>query len=211
MLEGSTSAYGVVTAKAWNGPEGETVCSNTVRVFYAADGVHYKQIYQRHREGDGLGVALVGWSKATTKLLFRLYEWPYDSDADTVNTAFVYDKVTAQVNEVPIAKAITKRFGSDCEFDQRVLGWEGADSVLVRVSKAPLTEHHDQVFCVQKPQAFVFNLTDNTLRQRVRRNKERNHPVTMSNPDPRRLPHGILHDNACYRHLSLDPAKCFHA
>lgn len=156
--EKAGDAYAEVTATASTAPDSVHICSNTVRLFHASDAKDYKVIFQDHRSGGGLGIAILGWSKTGTELLFQISGWPYESDAYVERRALLFDSSSQRIRPVPVVVAFRKMFGSNCEFDERVLGWHGENALLVRISKTPLTESYDQKFCVEKPTDYVFDL-----------------------------------------------------
>lgn len=151
-------AYGDTTAEAATDTEHAHLCSNRVRLFYSQDGHNYKRVYETRRERNGVGIRLLGWSEDGEKLLIQLEEYPYDSDAMTVRTALVFEPASEQVKDLHLVQALQRVFGKECEFDQTVMGWKSLDSILVRITRTPHTDHYKQVFCVSSPTLYTFSL-----------------------------------------------------
>ena len=139
------------------------LCGNRVRLYYSNDGRDYKVVYEDHRDMDGLGISILGWSKKGDELLFQTTEWPYESDFYTLNRAFLYHPKSRMVQDLHVADAVARVFGPDCEFDEAVVGWHSDESLLVRVTKTPFADSYDQVFCVQKPTRFLFGLEKRSM------------------------------------------------
>ncbi|HEU5401294.1 MAG TPA: hypothetical protein VFU86_08055 [Terriglobales bacterium] len=156
--EKAGDAYAETSATATTAPDNVQICSNTVRLFYASDTKDYKVVVQDHRTSSGLGIAILGWSKAGTELLFQINGWPYERDAYVERRAFLFESSSQRIRPVPVVVAFRKLFGSNCEFDERVLGWHGENALVVRISKTPLNESYDQKFCEEKPTDYVFDL-----------------------------------------------------
>lgn len=134
-------------------------CTNTARLFYSATGNDPKVVWNGHQDWNGLGITVFGWSQTGTLLLFQTRTWPYDSDADEVHRGLVFDSATGKVRDLKLASAFTALFGSKCEFEQNVLGWESDRTIKVRISRTPLTDHYEQVFCVKAPVDYTFDLS----------------------------------------------------
>jgi hypothetical protein len=153
--------YAEVSAKAIT--EGDVRnCSNTARLFYSATGNSPKVVWSGHQELNGLGITIFGWSQSGTLLLFQTRTWPYDSDADEVRRGLVFDSAAGKVRDLNVASVFTALFGSKCEFAQNVLGWESDHSIKVRISRTPLTDHYEQVFCLKVPFDYTFDLSTRT-------------------------------------------------
>jgi hypothetical protein len=140
-----------VTAKA--------IAGGDVRLLYSADGNAPKMVWSAHQDLNGLGITIFGWSQNGTLLLFQTRTWPYDSDADEVRRGLVFNSATGKVRDLKLASVFTALFGSKCEFEQNVLGWESDHTIKVRVSRTPLTDHYEQVFCVKAPVDYTFDLS----------------------------------------------------
>lgn len=134
------------------------MCSNTVQLFYSSNSKEYKLVFQDHRDGDGLGITILGWSKAGTELLFQTDRWPNQTEGNIERKSFLFDSSSGRVRNIPVDTAFVHLFGKNCEFDERILGWHGENALLVRISKTPLDESYDQKFCVQNPTDYVFDL-----------------------------------------------------
>ena len=154
-------AYAEVSAKAITDAEARN-CSNTVRLFYSANGKDYRVVWRGNQDFNGLGITIFGWSHNGTLLLFQTRTWPYDSDADEVRRELVFESATGKVHDLKLSSVFTALFGSKCEFIQTVLGWESDHSITVRISRTPLTDHYEQVFCVKSPSDYTFNLSTST-------------------------------------------------
>jgi hypothetical protein len=154
-------AYAEVSAKAITDGDVRN-CSNTARLFYSASGSDPKLIWRGHRDSNGLGITIFGWSPTGTLLLFEAHTWPYESDADEVRRGLVFDSATGKVRDLRLESAFTALFGSKCEFMQTVLGWDSDQSIKVRISRTPGTDHYKQVFCVKTPAGYTFDLTSGT-------------------------------------------------
>jgi len=154
-------AYAEVSAKAITDGDVRN-CSNTARLFYSASGNDPKVVWSGHQDLNGLGVTIFGWSQTGTLLLFQTRTWPYDSDADEVRRGLVFDSATGKVRDLKLTSVFTALVGSKCEFEQNVLGWESDRTIKVRISRTPLTDHYEQVFCVKAPVDYTFDLSTNT-------------------------------------------------
>jgi len=154
-------AYAEVSAKAVADGDVRN-CSNTVRLFYSASGTDPKVVWSGHQDFNGLGITVFGWSQTGTLLLFQTRTWPYDSDADEVRRGLVFDSATGKVRDLKLTSVFTAVFGSKCEFEHNVLGWESDRTIRVRISRTPLTDHYQQVFCVKEPVDYTFDLSTST-------------------------------------------------
>lgn len=154
-------AYAEVSARAITNAEARN-CSNSARLLYSTNGKDYRVVWLGHQDLNGLGITIFGWSQSGTLLLFQTRTWPYDSDADEVRRGLVFDSATGKVRDLKLASVFTAQFGSKCEFMHTVLGWESDHSINVRVSRTPLTDHYEQVFCVKAPVEYTFDLSTGT-------------------------------------------------
>jgi hypothetical protein len=154
-------AYAEVSAKAITDRDVRN-CSNSARLFYSATGNDPKLVWRAHQDLNGLGITIFGWSPSGKLLLFQTRTWPYDSDADEVRRGIVFDSATGKVRDLKLASVFSALFGSKCEFAQTVLGWESDQSIKVRISRTPLTDHYEQVFCVKVPVDYTFDLSTST-------------------------------------------------
>ena len=158
------SAYAEVTAEASTDSGQAQFCKNKVRFFYSKSGSDYKVVYEKAGLDDqGVGVRVLGWSRNGLQLLMELSVWGYDNDHDVVKSAMVFDSGSLQANELPLGDAFERVFGKDCEFDSSVVGWQGDDNVLIRVSKTSATTRYQQTFCVEKPTLYSFNLREGKI------------------------------------------------
>ena len=158
-------AYGEVTAEATVQPDQSRSCSNTVRLYYSSNGKNYRMVYENHRKLEGIGLVIFGWSNSEKQLLFQTREWQYDSDAEVVKTVLVFDNTTGEVRELHVGEALSGVLGSNCEFDEAVVGWQTDHSIVVRVSTTPPTSHDEQMPCVKKSARYVFDVRENTISQ----------------------------------------------
>lgn len=158
------AAYAEVTAEASMDSGQAQFCKNKVQLFYSPDGKNYKSVYEKAGLDDqGVGIRLLGWSHNGSLLLMELLVWGYDIDRDVVKSALLLDAGTLQVKELPLGDAFERVFGKDCEFDSSVIGWQGDDRVLIRVSKTSSTTRYQQTFCVDKPTIYSFNLHEGKI------------------------------------------------
>jgi hypothetical protein len=108
---------------------------------------------------------MIGWSPSGEKLLAEVNLWEYETDLGFDHVALIYDAHTGSANEVPaLNQALTRHFGSDCEFEQTVTGWRTNAQILVRVSRTPESEEYERHFCVKEPRKFIYDLKEETIR-----------------------------------------------
>ena len=146
-------AYGEVVVTAKDGD-----CNNTTTLFVAAGkDAEFKVVFKK--EGNGNGIRLVGWSPDGNKLLAEANSWAYFSDTGFEGLPLVYDAKTGTATEFKdLDKAVTKYFGSECDFEHSVRRWQSDAEILVRISQAPPSEEYEQHFCVKTPTLLIFDL-----------------------------------------------------
>lgn len=162
----SGSAYAEVVAEATTDAGGAEFCKNTAQLFYAKDGANYRPVFTKvGLEDQGVGMRVIGWSQNGTRLLAELSVWGYDRDTDVVRTGLMLDASTGQVRELPLDDAFEHVLGKDCEYESSLVGWQTNESILVRVTKTPPTNRYEQIFCVEKPTIYSFNLVDGKMQR----------------------------------------------
>lgn len=160
------SAYAEVVAQASSGLGSAEFCKNNVQLFYARDGENYTVVFQKAGlEDQGVGIRIIGWSHSGKQLLIEIGVWGYDSDADVLRSALLFDSSTLQMKELPLGEAFEKTLGKDCEFESSLVRWASDDAILVRVTRTPPTARYEQTFCVEKPTLYSFNPLTSRLTQ----------------------------------------------
>jgi hypothetical protein len=107
---------------------------------------------------------LVGWSPSGDKLLAEVILWKYETDLGYDHVAVIYDSSEGSAKEVrALDRALTRYFGTNCEFEAALQGWRTEEEVLTKISRTPESEEYEQHFCVKKPRTFVFNLRNKTV------------------------------------------------
>ena len=145
--------------------DGSCENSSTLYVAQAAEQP-FKIAYAEARSGsgDGNGIRLIGWSASGEKLLAEVNFWKYESDTGFWHAPLIYDASTGTALEIRgLDKALTRHFGSDCEFEPAVDGWNGNEKIVVRVSRPPEDESYDHRFCVTGPRLLVYDLQNETV------------------------------------------------
>lgn len=106
----------------------------------------------------------IGWSASGEKLLAEVNFWKYETDRGFWHVPVVYDASTGTTSEIRgLDKALTRHFGSDCEFEPAVAGWNGNEQITVKVSKSAEDESYKQHFCVTEPRLLVYDLQRKTV------------------------------------------------
>lgn len=137
-------------------------CVNT-STLYIANAVVEKTVYIK--SGRGNGIHIIGWSPNGDKLLAEVNLWKYETDPGYEHVPVLYDVSSESTIEIPeLNHALSEQFGSNCEFERTIQGWEDDEQILVKVSKSPAYGSHEQHFCAESPRIFVFNLQSKALR-----------------------------------------------
>jgi hypothetical protein len=150
-------------------------CENTIKLYVSTGGGgNFKIVYKRgDSQNEGNGIRLVGWSPSGDKLLAQVNSWEYETDQGYDHLALIYDATTGSAKEIKsLAEALSRHYGSDCEFEPALEGWRTDGQLLVKISKTPEDESYEQHFCVQRPVTLVFDLQKGTvqLTERQRQN-----------------------------------------
>jgi len=169
-------AYAEVTA-AVHGAS----CGNTIKMYVSTgDGGRFKIVYRKgDSQNEGNGIRLVGWSPSGDKLLAQVNSWEYETDSGYDHRALIYDANTGSTKEIKaLGEALSRHFGSNCEFEFAVERWGTNNQLLVKISKALEDESYEQHFCVEQPTMLAFDLLKGTLKpaQAHQRNATGNAP-----------------------------------
>lgn len=122
------------------------------------------QIEPRSGGVDGNGIRILGWSASGDKLLAELSFWKYATDKGYRRVPLIYDALTRTASEISgLGEALTRQFGSECEFEPRVEGWGGNAQILVKVSGAPEDSSQEKHSCVEEPRLFVYDLREQSV------------------------------------------------
>jgi len=155
-------AYGEVKVIVKDGS-----CENSSTLYVAqAAGKPFNIAYEEPRsgQGDGNGIRLIGWSASGGKLLAEVTFWKYETDRGFSHLPLIYAVSTGTASEIRgLDKALKQHFGSDCEFEARVHGWEGDEQIAVKVSKPPEDKSYEQHFCVSEPTVLVYDIRKETV------------------------------------------------
>ena len=101
-------------------------CENTTTVFVSKGiGQQFKIVYtKKPSDRNGNGVRLIGWSPNGEKLLAEINLWDYESDSGYDHVALVYDIPNNVAKEFHPDNALTRHFGSNCDYELSVEGWK---------------------------------------------------------------------------------------
>lgn len=138
-------------------------CENTTTLYIATGPAGtFKTVFTK--TGNGNGIRLIGWSPNGDKLLAEVNLWEYETDTGWDHVGLIYDASSDSAREIPaLDEALSRHFGTDCEFEESIQAWKSDEQILVKVSKSPLDETYEQHFCVERPVTFLFNLRTKTL------------------------------------------------
>jgi hypothetical protein len=146
-------------------------CGNTIKLYVSSEANgNFKIVYRRGgSQNEGKGIRLVGWSPSGDKLLAEVNSWEYETDLGYDHLALVYDASTGSAKEIrALGEALTRHFGSDCEFEPALEGWKTDGQLLVKISKTPEDESYEQHFCVEQPIKLAFDLQKGTVQSTQR-------------------------------------------
>jgi hypothetical protein len=155
-------AYGEVKVIVKDGS-----CENSSTLYVARSAEKpFKVAYAVPRSGseDGNGIRLIGWSASGEKLLAEVNLWKYETDRGFSHVPLIFDVSTGTASEIrALDNALTRHFGSDCEFESVVDGWKGNEQIVVKVSRPPEDESYEQHFCITEPRYLVYDLQKTSL------------------------------------------------
>jgi hypothetical protein len=117
---------------------------------------------------------LIGWSPNGAKLLAEVNLWEYETDGGFDHVTLVYDASTGTAKENHPDKALSRHFGSECEFEHVVEAWRTDEQVLIKVLKSPEDESYEQHFCVKAPRKFLYDLQNETLQPESEEHRKAN-------------------------------------
>jgi len=89
-------------------------------------------------------------------LLAEVNLWRYESEGFS-HAVVVYDASTRLAKEVDPDTALSRHFGSNCEYELSVESWKTDEQIIVKALKSPQDESYEQHFCVKTPQRFLFD------------------------------------------------------
>jgi len=154
-------AYAEVTA-AVHGAS----CENKIKLYVSTEGdKDFKIVYTKeYSQNQGNGIRLVGWSPSGDKLLAQVNSWEYETDLGYGHIALIYDARAGSAKEInALGEALSRHFGSGCEFEPGLEGWGTNNQLLVKISKTPEDDSYEQKFCVEHPILLVFDLQKGTI------------------------------------------------
>ncbi len=141
-------------------------CENSTTLYVARGaGRAFTIAYAEPRSGSGggNGIRLIGWSASGDKLLAEINFWKYFTDRGFWHVPLIYDASTGIASEIRgLDKALTRQFGSDCEFESAIEGWRNNEQILVKISRPPEDESYEQRFCVTEQRLLVYDLRKDT-------------------------------------------------
>ena len=188
-------AYAEVEATAFKPKYQETyagsLCENRVRLFLAIPGASSFQtiLDSNSPKGDCVtvegadacdvkGVDLVDWSRDGRFLLADLVLWVYESDALVMRVPVIYNVAKNEFARPDVYRFFDEYYktdffkekpdpaGSRCEFELRAEGFAPDGNLILSASRPPDDPTADeQVFCVNKKQAFQFELETNKIKR----------------------------------------------
>ena len=141
-------------------------CRNTTTLYVAhGDAGQFKPVsIKTPNSGDDNGIRLISWSPNGDKLLLEVTLWKYETDVGFDHVVVIYDAAARFVKEDrKLDDALTRHFGSDCEFELAAKGWKTDGQILVRVWRTPESDEYEQHFCVNKPQLFAYDVLKDSL------------------------------------------------
>jgi hypothetical protein len=159
-------AYAEVTV-AVNGAS----CGNAIKLYgSSASDRNFKVVYRKgDSQNKGSGIRLLGWSPSGDKLLAQINSWEYETDLGYDHLALIYDASAGSAKEIKaLGEALTRHFGSNCEFEPTLEGWKTDGQLLVKISKTPEDESYEQHFCVERPIILSFDLEKETVQSTER-------------------------------------------
>jgi hypothetical protein len=141
-------------------------CENTTIVYVtSADGKTFRPVYTvAPSKSEGNGIRLIGWSPSGDQLLAEINLWQYETDRGFGHIALLYDAAVGRAKEIEPDKAVSRHFGSNCEYELSIESWRTDEQMIIKVSKSPEDESYEQRFCVNAPQKFLFDIQKQTLR-----------------------------------------------
>jgi hypothetical protein len=151
-------------------------CENTTTLYVASgSGQPFKIAYTKApSDRNGNGIRLIGWSPNGDKLLAEVNLWDNESDSGFEHVALVYDASTNMAKEVHPDRALSRRFGPNCEFELAIESWKADGDIVIKVSKSPETEQYEQHFCVKEPRTFVFDLQKEIVKDESQERRKAN-------------------------------------
>jgi hypothetical protein len=188
-------AYAEVEATAFRPKYQETyagsLCENRVRLFLAIPGASSFQtiLDSNSPKGDCVtlegadscdvkGVEIVDWSRDGRFLLANLVLWVYESDALVMRVPVIYNAAKNEFTRPDVYHFFDEYYktdffkskpdptGSHCEFELRAEAFAPDGNLILSVSRPPDDPTADEpVFCVDKKQAFQFELETNKIKR----------------------------------------------
>lgn len=131
---GEHRAFVEVRAIAEEGASGHD-CHNVSRLYIARRG---QSRYERRLELEpdqlaGNSIALVDWSPDGRHLLLEVERWPYFSEFSNPAVA-LFDVETNEIELLPVERAMTRHFSSECYMAIGAVGFEDDGDVVVSLT-----------------------------------------------------------------------------